>query len=686
MIGFKFGKNDRRGKRTASKFGIGLFIDETGAYTTVTSAVVILLVISLLFSAAATIWMLNRTQDVQTQSDVCALAGENVVSSYSTCATVMDACVLSMGLTGLCLSGVGLVGLFIPQTSTAAESILNAGIEMLQSRNEYAISANNGLQEMEQALPYLIAMHSMNTVEQADVEQNYVGVAIPYPIDSGSTFLDSPELNVSHLEEESSHMKDLAETLDQVQTEVASSRRDAWLADCGREGHNMQERAESLTNLSSVLNPDYQTSIAWRPIVGLNRTRSYYKWRSEHECAKTNSIEEKSNSAIRKIFYEYAFSLYEKASIIDTEENCQINVSLLPKNTDELKSTPLYTQKVWPTTMESQGRTVHYSMDCPGVKGDFAGFVSLQQIDNGEAKICETCHFKTQDVGSVASASTSIDNGYEYHLREYINALDAYEGARKKEIDLEHQACNQVEEIDDVYEEILNAISFQRPHIAPPGRYGCIAYVRAEEENIPSSLNSLFVTLPNLPARGAVSAAVLAPDGGTSQNNVLSEFVSNVRDNGSCCIDLIGDIFDVWGRLLVGYADINDELASTFDDFSSKIMATESSPISSLLKRTLADTLTGLGLQPVDLRLKKPVLTNTSNVLRESGYEELSDTQQLLRSLPVGCNNPVALARAIGYDIDFYQGDSTIRLGEIKLFGNCIPIDVSLFDALGVYE
>ncbi len=86
--------------------GIDLFIED-GAYTTLSSAVVILVVLTLLFSSTAAIWSMSRAGDTQVAADSGALAGANVVSSYHTAATVVDASILSLGLAGFATIGTG---------------------------------------------------------------------------------------------------------------------------------------------------------------------------------------------------------------------------------------------------------------------------------------------------------------------------------------------------------------------------------------------------------------------------------------------------------------------------------------------------------------------------------------------------------------------------------------------------
>lgn len=93
--------------------GVDLFIED-GAYTTLSSAVVILVVLTLLFSSTAAIWSMSRAGDTQVAADSGALAGANVVSSYHTAATVVDASILSLGLAGFATIGTGLVAILIP--------------------------------------------------------------------------------------------------------------------------------------------------------------------------------------------------------------------------------------------------------------------------------------------------------------------------------------------------------------------------------------------------------------------------------------------------------------------------------------------------------------------------------------------------------------------------------------------
>ena len=81
-----------RNARHRVRWGIDMFLED-GAYTTVASAVAMLMVLALLFSASLAVWSAGRSGDVQARADATALAGANVVSSYHTCLLYTSRCV-----------------------------------------------------------------------------------------------------------------------------------------------------------------------------------------------------------------------------------------------------------------------------------------------------------------------------------------------------------------------------------------------------------------------------------------------------------------------------------------------------------------------------------------------------------------------------------------------------------------
>ena len=101
--------------------------------------------------------------------------------------------------------------------------------------------------------------------------------------------------------------------------------------------------------------------------------------------------------------------------------------------------------------------------------------IALASIEEGSARECPVCKFGVGDVGKAPAASTSIDNGFEYHLRAYTLALDEYVAARQRELDEQARARGEAEQAGSAFEQAISALSGKRPRIAPPGRNGCIA-------------------------------------------------------------------------------------------------------------------------------------------------------------------------------------------------------------------
>ena len=86
-------------------------------------------------------------------------------------------------------------------------------------------------------------------------------------------------------------------------------------------------------------------------------------------------------------------------------------------------------------------------------------------------------------------------------------------------------------------------------------------------------------------------------------------------------------------------------------------------------------------MEPVDLSLVKPVLTDTSHVIARSGMSGLADAQELMRSLPVGATDPEALLTALGYGAVETIDELTFTLAEIPLpGGGSLPLTIRLRD------
>lgn len=676
--------------------GIDLFIED-GAYTTLSSAVVILVVLTLLFSSAAAIWSMSRAGDTQAAADSGALAGANVVASYHTAATVVDASILSLGLAGFATIGTGLVAILIPGAELAAGDMVDTGIEIIKTRNKFAKSASKGLQKIETALPYLVAARATQAVSAQDTEgATYTGTALAVPRTSESDFvaLEGSEISTDVIKDTSKDLERAADELQKASEETAKAKERAWLADCGGSDPAsvgscscMWERARSLAKLSDIENPHYASSVTWEPQVALDRAKAYYRLRLANEAPQGSSVETKAESAARKAFYTYASAEVNRAYITEDGDRTTSYIPLLPRNTDEVRATELYTDAAWPTSTNDGKTYLHYGTSCPNYKkGTPGGLASVAAYD-GQDK-CNRCHFGVSSLGAVAAPSTSIENGFEYHFDEFKGALEDYVECRNKELELMRQTEDEADRAGNAFDEAFKALSGERPRIAPPGRNGVVAFAVSGAISSPDELSSSFNAAVRLGERGAISAAVLAPDDATAQNNVLSRFFSTLEERSGGVAGVLDGVMDVWGRLLVGYGDIQgsaDELMGEMIDGLGGGSGALGS-IASWLGDTVSASVAALGLEPCDLRLRKPVLTDTANVIKSPGSDitGLSKVQDKLRSIPLGVTDPKALCEALEYQVERTISGTVFTLAEIPLpGGGSIPLTVDVATLAG---
>lgn len=381
--------------------GVDLFIED-GAYTTLSSAVVILVVLTLLFSSTAAIWSMSRAGDTQVAADSGALAGANVVSSYHTAATAVDASILSLGLAGFATIGTGLVAILIPGAEPVAGNMVDTGIEIIKTRNKFAKSASEGLQKIETALPYLIAARATQAVSAQDTDSvTYTGTALAVPRTSESDFvaLEGSEISTDAIKDTSDDLELAAKKLKEASEDTAKAKERAWLADCGGSDKGtiggrscMWERAKKLASLPGELNPHYASSVTWEPQVALDRARTYYRQRLANEKPLGSGVEMQAESAARKVFYRYAGEELGRASIVDDGTSVVADLPLLPRNADEVRASDLYTDAAWPTSSNDGKTYIHYGTGCPNYKkGAPGGLSSVADFDGREA--CDRCHF-----------------------------------------------------------------------------------------------------------------------------------------------------------------------------------------------------------------------------------------------------------------------------------------------------
>lgn len=662
---------------------ISLFRDDEGGFTTVGVAVALVLSLSLVFASAGAAWVTGRSSEVQRVADACAMAGENAVAAFSTVTQVLDACVLSMGLAGIVVLGAGLVVSCVPGLSVAGAQMTQAGGKILDARRTFARSAADGVERLEATLPLLIVANSASCVAANSTgETSYVGCALPFPAESRSDFspLDK-DVDDERLSQLSGEMGEVSDEVEEAQSRVDEALERGWRADCGSTPYCLRERAASLAGLSSAQNPNYPSPDGWTFGAALLRARRYYAARLSSAVVGGSDAEEITDSACRKAFYEYALEqvnagIYQELG----DGTVVVDLPSLPRNASQTRSTELYTDSRWPCTTEDGVRTLHSSTLCPGATGAASGTASVAEVDSGAVARCDECRMDVGDLGKVASASTSIANGFEHHWRIIVEASEDYERARADEAAAQRRLKDLADEGEDAFEQALEQLGVTRPTLCPPGAWGCVAVVaRGSSRSVPSELTASFLSEAKLPEGAAVSASVLAPDSSTEDNNVLASFFDALAASDSAVGGALDGVMELWGGLLVGYGSAYGSVADAGGEFLDGLDGVLGGTVGAWLKGRLKQVMEGLGFEPVDLRLRKPVLVNTQDVLDQSGLDQLSSVRELVAALP-DSRSATDFARSVGYWLEDEVGGERFTVAELPIPGTelTVPLTIDL--------
>ena len=672
MRGFRSGAKRRSDGLCPS---VGWFVDERG-YTSLAVALALLLSLTLVFAAAASTWAMSRSAEIQEVADAAALSGNNVVAAFTTTAQVLDACVLTLGLTGLAIMACSLVLACVPGLEAAAEAVLNAGREVLTLRGDFARSAARGLKTFEAVLPALVVANSASCVAANAGGTAYLGCAVPVPTTSNSDYgaLEAID-DAREVGESAERLTELTKQSEEARKKAKDALERGWRADCGSP-RSMWERADTLSVLSVSANPYYPSTQGWNFGVPLARARAYYAARYVSEKPLATDMESITDSCCRREFYSYALDQVRQGHYRENADGTvSLNLPSLPHNTQEVRLTSLYTTKSWPCTWENGERVLHSTHDCPNASGEDAGNASLLELEAGFVSRCLACEMTAVCMGKVAAASTSIDNGFEHWWREVVEASKDYEAAQNEYVKTQTEVRQEAQSASDLFEQALKKLSVVRPRISPPGAYGCVAIVvRPSGQGVPAGLTEAFLNSQSLPAGAAVSAATLAPDERTGDNNVLSRLTDGTGD-GSVLAGIAGGATGLWGQLLSAYSSATEGIASVVEEVLDALDGVFG--VGSWLKERIAGIVEATGLAPGDMRLKKPVLVSSQEVLAADGVDAKGRIREAVRTL-VDTDSVAAMARSLGVAVVLEIFGETITVAEIPIPGTTLTIPLTI--------
>ena len=599
-----------------------LFRDEDG-FTTTSMVLSLLVTLALVFTSAQVYRINSAAAEVQDVADAAALAAENQVAEFMIVARFCDAVVLSLSLTGLSVTGLGLAALCTPATAGLSASLIEAGKQIIGQRDAFADRASAVLDRYQEALPFLAAAAAAGVCAANDGNSsgaNYIGAATLVPAEGRPISTDAgskaSEL-LENIEEQADDIREKAKRAEEAAEEANRSKERAFARDCGdNPSYCMYERAGHLAGLSGGSNPLYTSIDAWSFSVALARAKAYYRARLSLEAPADSSLDEQARSALRTRFYRYASDLLATGYVHESDGSFDANIPHLPSNTNEMRFTTLYTDEVYPITSSESGASVmHAWPGCPQAAASLERG-SIAQMEAGEFETCPVCGFTAASMGSVAAASTSIGNGFEFHYEAVADEALVYQRARH-EADAPKSAV--MEEVGGLFDQLVEAAkesASKRISPEPPGCYGAIALVvNAGSTSAAGGFQSLFVrSSASLGPRAAVSASTLVDEGSDEGRTVVNSLLDGLKEDGGAALGAAGFVLDAWSWMLKAYSDGQDALLEGVEHGLDGLPLASASGLGTWASGKLSEAIEGVGLKPAQMGSLKPLLVNSAHV------------------------------------------------------------------------
>ena len=713
----------RRCRGNAERQG-DLFRDEEG-FTTVGMVLALLLTLALVFTSAQVYRVNSASAEVQHVADAAALSAETQVAEFMIIARFCDAVVLSLSLSGIVACGLGVAAACVPAAATISAGLVDAGKSILKTRDNFSRRSAAALEKLQEALPFFAAACAAGVAAANNGDSNgshYVGVALLVPA-KGEPVRPAEGDAASKLADDTGDKADEirhnAQEAEDASRRANEAKERAFQHDCGANpDYCMYERAGHLAGLSGSYNPLYSSVDTWSFSVALERAKHYYADRRYNDAPTGYTVDDTVRWKLRQRFYEYAYqSIAYSGYVSEGDDWFSAYFPHLPRNTDEMRATSLYTEAVYPISFEPVESEAPPSEDeagesepaepetemimhawegCPGNTAGTAYYGSISYMESVGMKMCPVCEFKALSLGRVASASTSIDNGFEYHYEAVAREAEAYGEAISRATGPKQQVKEGAGGLFDELVEALKQAVDERIQAQPPGRYGAIAFVaNVGVTSAAGPFGSGFVaTSASLGPRAAIASATLIEEDSDEGRTVLNSLLDGVRAQGGIGVGAVGVVLDAWSNMLTAYADGLDALTSGVESGLNAIPLASVTGLGSWASGKLKEAVDGAGLQPAELKALKPVLVNSAHVAaKDDGRlgQALVAAKQRVVAHPLYSTDlfSALLTDAERQAIAQVQGlGDTVQIASIELLGPdgpSIPVEIPLPEQVKQY-
>ena len=629
---------------------LDVFKDERGV-TTTGMVVSLLLSLALVFTSAQVYRVSSASAAVREVADAAALAAENEVAEFMIAVRVCDAVVLSLSLLGVVVYGASVVAMCVPSGASVSAKLIDLGGKIVSARDGFAQRAASGLNALQKALPFICAAQAASVAKANDAGSrgsSYYAAALLVP-SVGEEVALATEGRTGQLggeiEAEADSIRDAAARAEEMAVQAQEAKLRGFESDCGKNpAYCLYERAGSLADLPPEQNPRYESVDAWSFAVPLERARAYYAARYEREAPESDSVADQARSFLRKRFYAYASEELAKGYVIDEADRFDASFPRLFSNIDEMRETKLYEESVYPVTeAEGGGLVMHAWPGCPGAAG-YTETGSLRRLEEqgDEFRTCDRCGFTLSSMGNIAAASTSIDNGFEHHYGAIAQAAEDYEKARAQLDPVSSEVKDLAGGLMEECADIAKSFGSSRIDANPPGRYGVVALVvDVGQVRADAGFSSSFVQGgQTLGARAAVAGATMMPDESEDSSSILSSLLDGFGSDAGAAVGAARIVLGCWSALLRAFSDGQEALGEAVRSALDQLPLASSSGLGSWAADLMRDVMEGVGLQPAELNVLKPVLVNTGHVaaLGEDSFS-VSFSEAKARALSVSSSS-----------------------------------------------
>lgn len=585
-----------------------LFRNESG-FTTLGAALAILLSCSLLFFGLWTSRSLSRAAGVQAVADSCALAAENEVSEFVLAVRAADATLLTLSLTGISLLGVGTVCCCVPGAQAAGLKFLDAGRAVLDKREDVARAEEAALNAAQKGLVVaaqaqakwsLLKMPRLSGLMRLPMWNSCRSTRPIYRAAQGVL----RRMPVQVALDESASISEGAQAAEEAAMQANDALREGWLADCGAYPEPcMRERAESLAGMGLAENPMASSVNTWSYSMAIKRAQTYYRLRAEFEAPGNSSVEERARSALRVRFYEYAQKEVDAAYEVEMPDGTiEVSIPILPRNTNEMKATDLYTDSVYPVS----GGALHAWEGCRGSETGRARLDFRRSIPGGVFHMRDMWLRCGHLWGRLLQRRLLSKNGFEHHFRKVAESARDYERAKNEAVRASGEVRGSVGEVLDAIDEAIREAAGNRVEAYPPGRYGALAALAGD---LGSEQGGSFFAGPDLGQFAAISASILIED---ENEDALAHLLDGVsEDIGPPLSDGGEVVLALWSGLLSAYGKGAEGMCDCVSGVLGSLPLVSAAGLGDWASGQLMELLNAAGLEPANTAAAKSVTSNT---------------------------------------------------------------------------